>query len=202
MTLASWVTLLRLLIALTGAFTLRAFEPYSGINLVTSLFIISIVLDKLDGVIARKFDCCTDFGKRFDIAADKIILAVFFLCLMDLKVISRHLLAASFTRDLLTQAFRSYASSKGIILRNYNLSKVQYVIQCVAVASGLSSFISLGTSAAGLLRQVSVLCFVFGLVSGCLVLGRLIVHYRRKLFLAAESVICTKVSESPQSSVR
>jgi phosphatidylglycerophosphate synthase len=151
--------------------------------LVTSLFIVSIVLDKLDGVIARKFGCCTEFGKRFDIAADKIILAVFFLCLMDLTVISRQLLAASFTRDLLTQAFRSYASSKGVILRTYSLSKVQYGLQCIAIVCGLSSFMLLRADAAELLRRLSVICFVFGLVSGCLVLGSLIVHNRREVFL-------------------
>lgn len=183
MTLANWVTLLRLLIALVGAFTLRAAEPYSGIEAATSLFIVSIVLDKLDGAIARKFECCTAFGKRFDIAADKVILAVFFLCLMDLKVISRHLLAVSFTRDLLTQAFRGYASSKGVILRTYSLSKVQYVLQCVAIASGLSSFAFLKTGESELLRQTSVGCFVAGLTLGCLVLGGLIVHHRREVFI-------------------
>jgi phosphatidylglycerophosphate synthase len=182
MTLANWVTLLRLLAALAGALMLRAAEPYPGIKLVTSLFVVSIILDKLDGVIARKFDCCSAFGKQFDIAADKIILAIFFLCLMDLKVISRHLLAASFTRDLLTQAFRSYASSKGVILRAYGLSKAQYVIQCIAIASGLSSFVFPGMCTTEFLRQASVACFVIGLALGCLVLGSLVINHRREVF--------------------
>jgi phosphatidylglycerophosphate synthase len=179
---ASWVTLLRLLMALTGAFTLNAREPNVGIRLTAALFIIAVLLDKLDGMIARKYNCCTSFGKHFDIMADKIILAVFFLCLLDMRIVGRNLLAASFTRDLLTQAFRSYAASKSVTLRTYGLSKTQYVVQCVAIASGLLSFVFLEADATRLLRWVSVACFVVGLALGCLVLGSLIVHHRREVF--------------------
>lgn len=186
MTPASWVTLIRLLMALAGAFMLKAAEPYHGIKLATCLFIFSIILDKLDGVIARRFDCCTAFGKQFDITADKIVLAIFFLCLMDLRVISRHLVAASFTRDLLTQGFRSFASSRGVILRTYGLSKAQYVIHCVAIASGLLYFVFIETGAAELLRRASNVCFVLGLALGCWVLGSLIVHHRREVFSGYE----------------
>jgi hypothetical protein len=62
------------------------------------------------------------------------------------------------------------------------LSKAQYVIQCVAIASGLLSFVFLRAGAAELMRQTSVICFVVGLALGFLVLANLMIYHRREVF--------------------
>ena len=181
MTPANWITLLRLLIALIGAFMLNAGEPPERVKFTTALFIISISLDKLDGVVARKYNCCTTVGKHFDIAADKIVIAVFFLCLMDLRLVSRHLMSAWLIREMLTQAFRNYAALKGIFIRTYRLSKARYIIQCIAIATGLLSFVSLGMNLANPLREVSIICFITGLALGYLTFWHIIVDHWREV---------------------
>jgi phosphatidylglycerophosphate synthase len=180
-TSASWITLLRLLIALIGAFMLSAGKPPDHVKFTTVLFIISVSMDKLDGIVARKYNCCTTFGKHFDMAADKITLTVFFLCLLDLKVINRHLVAAALIRDLLTHAFRNYAASKGIFITTYSGSKARYFIECMAITAGLSSFVFLEVNLANPLRQVSIVCFVVGLVLGYLTFWTLIMHHWREV---------------------
>lgn len=174
----------RLILALIGAFMLNVDGPLSQLRFSAALFILSISLDKIDGMIARKYNCCTNFGEKLDIVVDKIVIAVFFLCLLDLRVINKNLMAAWLIRDLVTQAFRNYSLSKGIILRTYKLSKVQYIIQCIAIATGLLSFAYLGMNLTDLLRQVSVVCFVAGLAIGYLVLWNLIVHHKREVVSA------------------
>jgi CDP-diacylglycerol--glycerol-3-phosphate 3-phosphatidyltransferase len=181
MTPANWITLFRLLLALIGAFILSVNEPPDQAKFSAALFILSISLDKLDGMIARKYNCCANFGEKFDIAADKIIVAVFFLCLLDLRIISRHLMAALLIRDLLTQAFRNYALSKGIALRTYRLSKIQYIIQCISIATGILSFAYLRMNLTNPLRRASIVCFVTGLALGYLVLWNLVVQHGREV---------------------
>jgi len=184
MTPANLITLFRLILALIGAFMLNVDGPLRQVKISAGLFIFSIILDKIDGMIARKYNCCTNFGEKLDIAVDKIITAVFFLCLLDLRVINRHLIAAWLIRDLLTQALRNYALSNGIVLKTYRLSKAQYIIQCIAIATGLLSFAYFGMGPANVLRQTSIVCFVVGLAIGYLIFWNLIVHHRREMLLA------------------
>jgi CDP-diacylglycerol--glycerol-3-phosphate 3-phosphatidyltransferase len=46
----------------------------SSITLITILFILGMATDALDGHIARRFNQKTDFGRRFDILADRFLL--------------------------------------------------------------------------------------------------------------------------------
>lgn len=184
MTIANWVTLLRFIIAMAGAFLLGDGQAQGCARVATALFVLAIALDKVDGVVARKFDCCTAFGKFFDTALDKIVLAVYFLCLLDLKIVNRHLVAAALVRDMLTQGFRSYAESRAVFTGTDALSYTRYVIQCTAVISGLLSVGFTGTSQAGPLRQLSVLSFVTGVALGYWTLLNLLARHWREVVSA------------------
>lgn len=182
MTVANWITLLRLIIALTGAFLLGDGESPTGAKVTTALFVLAIALDKLDGMVARRLNCRTTFGEVFDTATDKIIFTVYFLCLLDWKIVDRNLVALAVIRDMLTQAFRSYAVSRSVFVKTYVLSYARYIIQCLAVVSGLLSAGLMRTYQTDLLRQMSVLCFVVGVVLGYVTLWNLVAQHWKEVF--------------------
>jgi len=177
MNVANWITLLRFLVAMSAAVLLRDGHELVWVRTSTALFVLAIVLDKVDGMVARRFDCCSRFGKFFDTALDKIILAVFFLCLTDLNVINRNMVAAALIRDMLTQSFRSYADSLGVSTRTDRLSYTRYIVQCAAVVSGLLFIGIKFTAQADLLRQLSVISFSIGLGLGYWTLFRLVYRH-------------------------
>lgn len=181
MTSANWITLLRFAIALTGAFLVGDEKNSGWIRIATALFVIALILDKLDGVVARRFNCCTSFGKFFDTAVDKIILAVFFLCLLGLGIIDKNLVIAALVRDMLTQAFHSYAESQNILLKTHNVSYIRHLLQCLSVISGLLSVVLGETQQAGLFRQLSLFSFIAGLALGYLILLNIISRHWREV---------------------
>ena len=45
-----------------------------GVILIASLFVIAMLTDFFDGKIARKFNQETEFGRKFDLVADRILM--------------------------------------------------------------------------------------------------------------------------------
>jgi phosphatidylglycerophosphate synthase len=76
---ANLVTAIRLVI---GVFALINFI-YSGLNWINgTLFLLFVILDGVDGYLARKLKCETSFGKNFDFITDGLIafsLAIYLL---------------------------------------------------------------------------------------------------------------------------
>ncbi len=179
MTIANWITLLRLGLGLLGAFLINTNDARHRILAAAALFSLAVALDKVDGVVARRFQCCTDFGRILDTSVDKVILAVFFLCLQDLRLIPRDLVAAAIARDILTPAFRSCATSRGVDTKTYGLSYARYAIQCSSIVAGLLSVGIVGTLQSTSLKAICIGSFVIGIVFGYWTLCNLLVQHWR-----------------------
>lgn len=54
-----------------AVYSCQLFVRYQNYNLFATMVIIVILLDGLDGIIARKLNQCTDFGAKFDIYCDR-----------------------------------------------------------------------------------------------------------------------------------
>jgi len=126
---------------LTNVYTPPTFG--AGINLVyliaCVIFIIAAGTDYLDGYLARKWKQVTDLGKFLDPVADKLLVdsSLIYLCLphfgMDTLTIP---LAASIImviRDLVVDALRFVAASKGIVLAANIFGKLKTVFQMIAI---------------------------------------------------------------------
>ena len=80
--LPTWLTLMRIIII--PVLVVLFFLPWSGANeLCTLLFVLAALTDWLDGYLARKWDEATPFGAFLDPVADKLMVAVVLVLLVQ-----------------------------------------------------------------------------------------------------------------------
>ena len=134
MNLPNKLTIFRMiLIPFVMFFYLASFIPGGKIVAIV-LFVIAAFTDFLDGKIARSQNLVTDFGKFLDPIADKLLTSsVLFMIVVDgtiphpWGVICLMLIIG---RELIIDAFRLIASTKGIVLAADILGKAKTMVQC------------------------------------------------------------------------
>ncbi len=72
------------------------------------LTILVIVMDWLDGFWARKLAASTELGSVLDIAGDRVVECVLWICLDDLGLIRVWIPFVVISRDIFTDSFRNY----------------------------------------------------------------------------------------------
>ncbi len=87
------------------------------------LFVIAAITDWLDGLIARRHNLVTDFGKLMDPLADKILTAAAFISLSAFHAIPPWAVILIISREFLVTGLRSLAASKGVLLPAERLGK-------------------------------------------------------------------------------
>ena len=103
------------------------------------LFVIASLTDMLDGKIARKYNLVTDMGKFLDPVADKLLvnLTLIYLALPHFgtnnAVIPLSCVIIMIGRDLIIDAFRLVASTKGSVVAANIFGKLKTVFQMVAI---------------------------------------------------------------------
>jgi CDP-diacylglycerol--glycerol-3-phosphate 3-phosphatidyltransferase len=84
------------------------------IYLISSVLIfVLIILDGVDGIVARKLNSVTEFGGVLDIVGDRIVENVLWLTFAFAGVIPLWIPIVVLTRSFVIDGFRSYALSKG-----------------------------------------------------------------------------------------
>lgn len=110
--MANLITLIRLLLVFViSAIALYATTPWQLLN--SPLIIINILLDGLDGIIARKRCESSIFGALFDIATDRIIEITLWLVLAKLNMISVWVAIIFVARGILVDALRKPHANSG-----------------------------------------------------------------------------------------
>jgi CDP-diacylglycerol--glycerol-3-phosphate 3-phosphatidyltransferase len=122
MNLPNKLTLARL--ALTAVFVVCFSIKFPGrFSVAFAIFVIAVLTDYLDGVIARRHQLITDFGKLMDPLADKILTASAFISLATYQAIPEWAVIVIISREFLITGLRSLAASKGVLIPADNLGK-------------------------------------------------------------------------------
>lgn len=98
-----------------------------------SIFIIASLTDTLDGMIARKYNLITDFGKFMDPLADKLLVCSAMIALIHLDRIPAWVVIVIIAREFIISGFRLVASDNGVVIAAGWWGKVKTVVQMIMV---------------------------------------------------------------------
>lgn len=98
------------------------------------LFIIASLTDFLDGHIARKYNCVTDFGKVMDAIADKILVNGILIVLAAENFISVVIPVVIITRDTFVDSIKMVAGQSGHAVGASILGKLKTICMLIGVS--------------------------------------------------------------------
>jgi CDP-diacylglycerol---glycerol-3-phosphate 3-phosphatidyltransferase len=110
--LANWITLSRFPLLLISVLILYFGSPTLRLTGVALLFL-ALMLDTVDGMVARRTGQTSLFGSVLDIAADRTYELVLWVCFADLRMIPVTIPLVIIARTTLTDAFRSIGVGQG-----------------------------------------------------------------------------------------
>ncbi len=132
MNLPNKLTLLRIL--LIPVFILCFYIPVPSSNIIAAaIFLLAYLTDIFDGMLARKYNSITNFGKLMDPIADKLLSSSAFIMLVYQGMLSPIAVIIILAREFLISGFRLVSAGKGNIIAASWLGKTKTISQCVAV---------------------------------------------------------------------
>jgi CDP-diacylglycerol--glycerol-3-phosphate 3-phosphatidyltransferase len=135
---ANIVTVVRILLAPVFIWLLLADDHEYGPMryLAAGLFILAIVTDSVDGLLARRQNLVTDFGKILDPIADKVLIGGALVTLSLLGELPWLVTIVILVRELGITAFRFAVLRKRVIPASRG-GKIKTIIQAVAISFAL-----------------------------------------------------------------
>ena len=110
--LANWITLSRFPILMTTVLALYLGSPAARLGGAAFLFV-GLMLDTVDGAVARRAGQTSLFGGVLDIAADRTYELVLWVCFADLRLIPTAIPLVVLVRTTLTDALRAIGIGRG-----------------------------------------------------------------------------------------
>jgi CDP-diacylglycerol--glycerol-3-phosphate 3-phosphatidyltransferase len=108
-----------------------------GLYLAVGLFVLASATDKLDGYIARKYNMITNLGKLLDPLADKLLVSVALIMMVQQSMIPSWIAVVIIVREIMVSGLRILAAEKGIALAADRHGKLKLVLQVVAITAVL-----------------------------------------------------------------
>ena len=108
-------------------------ELDSKFLIILSLFSIGVITDALDGYLARNYFEITTFGKLMDPLADKVLLAVVLIGLVEFEMLMGWMVACIFAREFMITGLRLLLVSDNQIVSADIWGKLKTIIQMVFV---------------------------------------------------------------------
>lgn len=102
------------------------------------LFILASITDFFDGMIARKYELITDFGKMIDAIADKILVNSVLIILASQGFIHPIIPVIIILRDTIVDSIKMVAGSKGNVVAAIKTGK--YKTACLMIGIVLTLF--------------------------------------------------------------
>ncbi|HEY8464144.1 MAG TPA: CDP-diacylglycerol--glycerol-3-phosphate 3-phosphatidyltransferase [Bacillota bacterium] len=133
MTLANWLTTLRIILAPVCVGILFWDIPRRDL-LAAVIFIIAGLTDGLDGYAARSMKEISTFGKSFDPFADKFLIILTLVVLANLDRVSWVAVWIIIAREVLITFLRYFAGKKGLSIAASPWGKLKTFSQIVAIS--------------------------------------------------------------------
>ena len=144
--LPNYLTVFRILLVPVFLYFLFLSAIPARIIIALLIFIIAAITDYLDGMLARKMNLISDFGKLMDPLADKLIVlsALAGLCWLPPFQISIAVFFIILVRELVITILREVYQKKGIVVAADIFGKLKTVLQMagIIVAFAFWAFIS------------------------------------------------------------
>lgn len=132
MNIPLFLTLLRILFI--PALVVVLLTPFKGQELVAFiLFLLAVLSDTFDGVLARKQNKETVFGELLDPIADKLLVASVFICLIEIGSVPAWMVVIIIGREIAVTGFRAIASSRGVNIAASRLGKLKMTIESITL---------------------------------------------------------------------
>jgi len=100
------------------------------------LFIIGAITDYLDGLLARKYQAISAFGKFLDPLADKVLTGFALIAFSSMKIIPLWMVLIVLFRDLVTTVIRTIDTSGRLNFKTSEVARIKTFIQ-MAFISGI-----------------------------------------------------------------
>ena len=98
-----------------------------------SVYVALVITDAIDGYLARRLNAVSVFGKYLDPLADKILVIVALIALVELGVVSSIPVMLIVAREFAVTAWRITAATKNVVIAAGWLGKWKTVFQMLAV---------------------------------------------------------------------
>ena len=140
MTLSNKLTLSR--IGLSPLFLVVFFIDHVGAKIAALVIvIISEITDLMDGIIARKKQQVTEFGKIADPLADSIARFTCFICFLGAGLVPTWMVIILFYRDIIVATLRIFAARSQVIISSRSSGKIKAIVQGIVMYVILIAFI-------------------------------------------------------------
>jgi CDP-diacylglycerol---glycerol-3-phosphate 3-phosphatidyltransferase len=132
MNLPNKITITRII--LTFAFMACLFSKgLTAKSMALGIFVVAAISDYLDGLIAKKFNITSDFGKIMDPVADKILTIAAFMAFVEMKLIPAWMVVVIVLRELLITSIRLRALASRDILHSGWVGKYKTFSQMFSI---------------------------------------------------------------------
>ena len=101
------------------------------------LFIVAALTDMVDGMIARKLNLITDYGKMIDAIADKVLVNTILVILASTGFISAIIPVVIIFRDTVVDAIKMAAGNKGKVIAASKLGKLKTIFMMTGITMTL-----------------------------------------------------------------
>ena len=105
--------------------------------------ILAGITDFLDGQIARRYKCESDFGRLMDPLADKIFIVATFVMMADYRIIPAWIVVVVLSREFLVTGLRLLAASDGVVLAADKSGKFKTAFQMISLIIGGAGWVKL-----------------------------------------------------------
>ena len=135
------LTLLRVIMVPVFVFFILIAPDNMPCRVIAALvFIAASLTDMADGMIARKYDLITNFGKFMDPLADKLLVCSAMICLVSIGKLPAWICIIIIAREFIISGFRLVASDNGVVIAASYWGKFKTVFQMLMVITMVFDF--------------------------------------------------------------